>query len=142
MKKSLFLLTVFSLLFTFTQQAQESQKTGKVKIKYSFANIVEGYDHTTKTTVLVDGVQVAESNQHKESQPTEIEFSIPVGKHDIEIVNYAFYDGKWEVHSIEKVQIRIGTKTSMNCLKKNLELNCICKTFFDDYSECLVLYFD
>lgn len=70
-------------------------------IEYSFAGIEEGYDHQTKTIVYVDGQKVAESDVHKQSEPKKIEFDIDPGMYVIRVVNYAFYEGKWEEHTTE-----------------------------------------
>jgi hypothetical protein len=77
-----------------------SQKT-KLTVNFSFSHIVEGYDHNTKTEVLIDGVSVGVSPVVPESKGGSFSVKFRAGQHDIEVINYAEYEGEWEVHSIE-----------------------------------------
>lgn len=92
---------LFALVFTFVSASSVSaQKQASVTVKYSFKNIVDGYDHTTKTTLYVDGQSIATSTPHKESEPASLSAQIPAGKHTIRIENLALYEGNWEPHTI------------------------------------------
>jgi hypothetical protein len=72
-----------------------------LKVTFKFLNIVEGYDHDCKTEVFIDGESVGESGTVKESAGASFTVNVPVGKHDLKVVNYALYEGTWEEHSIE-----------------------------------------
>ncbi|MDX2285781.1 MAG: hypothetical protein NW241_16555 [Bacteroidia bacterium] len=73
----------------------------KLTVKYRFLNIEEGYDHTTKTAVFVDGEEMGISNPHPQSKPGSLIVDVPTGRHDIRVVNYALYEGTWEEHTVE-----------------------------------------
>jgi hypothetical protein len=112
MKNLLFILFVALSSMTF------AQKAGKLMVKYSFTNIQEGYDHDTKTEIYVDGELVGESKQHKESKPATIVASVPQGSHEVKIVNYTYYQGKWEIRSIENDYSTEGTIVKTVMIKK------------------------
>ena len=84
----------------------------KVTVKWSFLNIVEGYDHDTKCTVFIDGKEVGTSSVTKESQANSITLKVKKGKHNVKIMNYASYEGKWEEHTIENTY-------SIDCIYEN-----------------------
>jgi hypothetical protein len=97
--------TILSLFVIITlascNNTRQSKNMVKVVVSYQFINISEGFDHLTKTLVFIDGEQVAQTEEHKESEKQSISFLLPKGKHRIEIINYAKYEGKWEIHSKE-----------------------------------------
>lgn len=94
MKKISFLFAIlFASSFAFGQ-------TVALKVTFKFMNIVEGYDHDCKTQVLIDGNLVGESEEVKESKGAAFTVQVPVGKHDISIVNWAKYEGQWEEHTV------------------------------------------
>lgn len=89
----------------------------KLTIAWSFLNIVEGYDHDTKCTVFIDGEEIKTSSVTKESVPNSITIKVKKGKHDVKIMNYASYEGKWEEHTIVN-------EYSIDCsYEKNMEIN-------------------
>jgi len=112
MKKSVFVAVAMLFVFSAQFSSYGQKKQGVIKINYSFKNIVEGYDHLTKTLVYLDGIQVAESKPHKESVPATIEVPYNSGNYKIEIVNYAFYEDNWEIHSTEN-------NYSIDCIYSN-----------------------
>ncbi len=97
MKKSLLLAALFAILLT---GSAFSQKTGKLTINTKYVGIVEGYDHLNKTQLYVDGKLMGESESKLESQPLSFSVKLPRGKHDVKILNLAFYEGNWEEHTI------------------------------------------
>lgn len=74
-------------------------KTARLTVNWTFTNVVEGYDHKNKMAVYVDGKLVGESAEFLQTSKASYSFDVPVGKHDVKIQNYAFYEGKWDVHS-------------------------------------------
>ena len=94
MKKILMLslmLGFFSLSFA---------QTTELSVTFKFLNIVEGYDHNTKTEVLIDGESVGYSAEVLQSRGCTFKVNVPKGTHDIHVVNYAKYEGTWEKHLI------------------------------------------
>ena len=75
--------------------------TCKLNVQFSFKGIVEGYDHNSKTSLFVDGEQVAESSVKKESEHNSFTAKVPRGNHHVKIVNYAYYDNEWEEHTVD-----------------------------------------
>lgn len=97
MKKPLLLVAFFAILLTVSAF---SQKTGTLTINTKYVGIVEGYDHLNKTQLYVDGKLMGESESKLESQPLRFSVKLPRGKHDIKILNLAFYEGNWEEHTV------------------------------------------
>ena len=87
-------------LFMLLAMAGFSQTT-RLTVNYQFKNIVEGYDHECKTEVLIDGESVGESGVAVETKGGSFTVDVPVGKHQLEVINYALYEGEWEAHTIE-----------------------------------------
>ncbi len=117
------LLTILLLATGFALQASEpvpaAEKLVKLTVKWSFENIVEGYDHDTKTELYVDGNLVATSTVTKESKPNSVSTDVTPGMHQVRIVNYAMYEGNWEVHSISNnYSIDCLYEEYINCKKK------------------------
>jgi hypothetical protein len=122
--KKILLLTSLAFLFLLPSQGH-AQKKGSLIIEYTFKNIVEGYDHKNKIMVYADGEKVGESPEKLESQPNKVTIKLSRGEHDIKVVNYAFYQGKWEEHTIDNTygqdftyqsKIFIGKKTKLTLL--------------------------
>jgi len=125
MKNAVLLFFALFLTFAFKGIENKNPQEGTITITYSFKSIEDGYDHLTKTLVYIDGVFITESKPHKQSVETKISFNIKPGSYKIEIINYAYYDGKWEVHSKEN-------NYSLDCfyegnikLKKKLKINIV-----------------
>jgi hypothetical protein len=89
-------LIAAALMLTF--QLGFSQN-GPFKVTWIFKNIEEGYDHTCKTQVWVDGEMVGESGEYSESEGGTMTVSVPAGTHDLRVVNLALYEGNWEEHT-------------------------------------------
>ncbi|MBK7030182.1 MAG: hypothetical protein IPH45_13680 [Bacteroidales bacterium] len=94
-------ISIFLILLVISATAAMAQKTGKITIKTKYTGIVEGYDHTNKTQLYVDGKLAGESSQGLESVQSDFTVSIPRGKHSIRIINLALYEGNWEEHTKE-----------------------------------------
>ncbi len=101
MKSKILIQALLLGIFSFSQLSISAQKAGKLEIKWSFLGINEGYDHQNKCKVWVDGELKGESTETAESKPNKMKVSVPIGNHEIRIVNYAFYEGNWEEHSID-----------------------------------------
>jgi hypothetical protein len=96
------LVVLFSLLLLSTAGTVNAQRT--FTVKWSFVGIVEGYDHDNKCIIWLNGEKVTESSITKESEPNSVTLDLgdmESGKYQIEVVNYAFYEGEWEKHVIE-----------------------------------------
>jgi hypothetical protein len=68
-------------------------------VKWHFSNVIEGYDHDNKMLVYIDGKLVGESKVFKETAHASFDVEVPKGKHEVKVENYAFYEGKWDVHT-------------------------------------------
>ena len=88
------------LSFSLFSLALFSQTT-PLTVNYKFANIEEGYDHDSKTVVLIDGDVVGESGVAPESKGGTFTVQVPTGMHTLRVVNLALYEGVWEEHTIE-----------------------------------------
>ena len=73
----------------------------KVTVNYKFTGIRDGYDHKSRTHIYVDGEKAATSSEALESKPNSVSTKVPKGEHDIKVINEAFYEGKWEEHTVE-----------------------------------------
>jgi hypothetical protein len=97
-----------------------SQKNSKVTVEYKFTNIIEGYDHKTKSEFFIDGEKISESPEHLQSKNSKNKFTVSAGKHTFKMVNYTFFEGKWEVRSIDNGYSIEGTiESEINFTKKN-----------------------
>lgn len=117
------LIAILFLVATTAAQATQPIPDGKgevkVTVKWSFENVVEGYDHDTKTELYVDGNLVAVSSVTKETKSNSVTAKVSKGIHTIKVINYAYYEGKWEAHTIENTySIDCVYETRINCDKK------------------------
>lgn len=69
-------------------------------VNWKFINIENGYDHPSRMLVFVDGIELGMSAQSPESKGGTFLVNIPKGTHVIRLVNQAFFEGKWQDHSI------------------------------------------
>lgn len=99
MKNLIILLSLATMLVMPNAALAKKSKTITVKIDYIFKNVESGYDHKNKMVVYVDGNKIGESASKLETERNTYSFNISSGKHDIKIVNYAYYEGKWEEHT-------------------------------------------
>lgn len=99
MKNLIILLSLATMLVLPNAAIAKKSKSATVKIDYIFKNVESGYDHRNKMVVYVDGDKIGESSAKNETEKNTYSFNIPTGKHDIKIVNYAYYDEKWEEHT-------------------------------------------
>ncbi len=100
MKKLLVLTLLASwMIIPSNLSAKKKSKDVVLEIAYTFKGVVDGYDHKNKIQVYVDGTLVGESYAKKETEPNSYSISVPKGKHDIKIINLAFYEGRWEEHT-------------------------------------------
>ncbi|MFN0275807.1 MAG: hypothetical protein ACKVPJ_08690 [Chitinophagales bacterium] len=110
----LFLTTLLSI------HAVYAQKPATLTVSYEFSNIVEGYDHNTYCEVWIDGVKAGESSRGLESKPNSFTIQTTRGIHNVEIKNFAEYQGTWEEHLVaNEYSIDCYYSQSMNLKKKN-----------------------
>jgi len=95
------LLFILIAVFTTSFLSAKPPKNGKLTVAWTFTGIIEGYDHQNKIAVFIDGEKKGESTQKLESQPNSYTIAVPVGEHNVKIMNYAFYDGEWQEHTKE-----------------------------------------
>lgn len=77
-----------------------AQGKSKVTVEWQYTNVIEGYDHLNKMKVYIDGKYVGESKASPQSKLSTYKFKTTQGPHQVKIVNYALYEGKWEEHTI------------------------------------------
>jgi hypothetical protein len=70
------------------------------RIRWSFDNIVEGYDHVHKMEITADGAPLVTSEPMNESVPGSLVVMIPPGTQNLNIVSYAMWEGTWDAHTI------------------------------------------
>jgi len=122
MKKSFLLIALIISIFTFNAY---SQKRGTITVNASYKGIIEGYDHMNKTVVFVDGVKVGETSKQLQSKPNSCKVSVPRGKHDLRIINMAYYEGSWEEHTIANEYSLDALYEGPVNLKKKLTVNLV-----------------
>lgn len=119
MKIKLLVLSLFSCM------AVMAAKTVTVTVKWTFEEVVEGYDHDNKILVFIDGKSIGESGVFKESEKATYSFEVAKGKHTIKIVDYSLYEGNWDIHTKENQysvdafyenEINFTTNTTINML--------------------------
>lgn len=111
------IITIFLLAVAIPVMAKPASIPGgkddvKVTVSWKFLNLVEGYDHDSKCEIYIDGNLVATSSVSKESKPNSVSFNVSKGSHTIKVVNYAYYEGTWEEHTI-------ANNYSIDCLYEN-----------------------
>lgn len=93
--KKLLVLTIFMIVAVVSYS-----QTTKLTVNIKFSGIEEGYDHETKTVVLIDGQEVAFSPNTLQSKTGAFTVDVPTGSHELRIVNYALFEGNWEEHTV------------------------------------------
>jgi hypothetical protein len=77
-----------------------SALAASLDVTYVFTGIEEGYDHTHRLEIFVDGQSVGMSPEGLQSKKDHVVVEVPNGPFALRIVDSAFYDGKWEEHTI------------------------------------------
>ena len=77
-----------------------SKSKSQLTISWEFKNVDKVYDHENKCKVWIDGQYAGESSEAKETRPNSIKINTSQGSHEIKIMNYSFYEGKWEEHTL------------------------------------------
>ncbi|XOV68040.1 MAG: hypothetical protein ACFHU9_02480 [Fluviicola sp.] len=93
--KTFTLLTL--LLLSFGSLAQK----GKVQFTSEFKNITQGYDHTCKEKIFINGELIFTSKEHPESEILKAKVKLPRGTHNVRIENWTRYKGNWELTAID-----------------------------------------
>lgn len=122
MKKSFLLVVLFFSLFLLNAHAQ---KKGIITVKTSYTGILDGYDHINKTMVYVDGNLAGETSELVQSKPNSCAVKVSRGKHDIRIVNMAYYEGAWEEHTVDNEYSLDALYEGEISLKKKLTINLV-----------------
>ncbi len=91
-------LSLLLLVVADTALAGEPKPT---RISWSFANIVEGYDHLHQMVIEADGAEIAKSEPAVESVPGTLSVMLPEGATSLRIVSVAMYEGVWYEHTID-----------------------------------------
>lgn len=114
--------------FTSPKSPEAGEKMVTLTVGYTFSGIVDGYDHMNKSELYVDGKLVATSSVKEESKPNSVSATVTKGSHNIKVLNYAMYEGEWEVHSIANNYSQdCMYEANVNCKKKNTKI----KLLFD-----------
>lgn len=122
MKKSILLFTLIISMITFGAYAQ---KKGTITVNAKYTGVLDGYDHINKTMVYVDGNLAAETTEQVQSKPNTCLVSVARGKHDIRVINMAYYEGTWEEHTVaNEYSLDALYEGSIN-LKKKLTINLV-----------------
>jgi hypothetical protein len=100
-----------------------AQKKGTITVNTKYSGIIEGYDHINRTDVYIDEELVGSSSEKVQSKPNSFKVTVPRGKHDIRVINMAYYEGTWEEHTIEnEYSLDAKYEGSIN-LKKKLTIS-------------------
>lgn len=124
MKKIQSLLFIASILLV---QFASAQAPAKLTVYFSFTGIEEGYDHLNYSEVWIDGVKAGESSKQKESKPNKFTVTTTQGQHQVEVKNFAQYEGVWEEHTIANNYSIDCSYSQLTTLKKKNKL----KLLFD-----------
>ncbi|MEZ5015277.1 MAG: hypothetical protein R2794_13400 [Chitinophagales bacterium] len=96
------IIYAFALSFFFLSGFTRLQAQNRnVEVTFTFVGIEEGYDHQNKSELYIDGQLVGTSDVKNESQPNTVSGMTTKGEHTIRIVNYAYYEGEWEAHTMD-----------------------------------------
>jgi hypothetical protein len=127
MKKIAGFVLVIALLTTYGfKNASVSAKAKDVKftVNYTFTGIEEGYDHDSKTELYINDKLVATSSVKKESEKNSVSTVLPKGTYKVRVVNYAYYEGTWEEHTIaNNYSIDCLYESTIDMKKKKNTLN-------------------
>jgi len=91
------------LLFTFliiTSLVQSKGTTIPFTIEWIFMNVEEGYDHENRIEVFIDGKNVGTSKTFHQTELGTYTVDITSGSHKVTIMNHAYYQGRWEEHTL------------------------------------------
>lgn len=100
-------------------------QNGKLTLSFEWAGIEEGYDHTVKDEIFIDGELVATTDEHKGSTPIDITVKMSRGKHVVKTVSWTLYEGNWEetrtdddysIDGFTEEEYSIGKKSKLHIL--------------------------
>ncbi len=112
--------------FTVTGMKEAPKKGTALAVSWIYKNVEEGYDHQNKMEVYSDGVLLGTSDVQMESKLGKMTVIVPEGSHEISIMNYAYYEGNWELHSLENdYSIDAFYVTNMTFAKKKRSVNLV-----------------
>lgn len=123
---SILLLAVSLPVMAASAPATAAPKQVSLTVNWRFLNIEEGYDHDSRCEVYVDGNLVGTSTVTKESIPNSITVNMSKGTHTVKIINYAYYDGTWEAHTVaNNYSIDCSYEVTANYKKKKNTLSLV-----------------
>lgn len=99
MKKAL--LLIIALFGLNSASFAKGSKVKTLTIEISFKGVEEGYDHLSKSDIYINGDFVGSTVEHKETRKISKTIEVPSTEFDFKLVNFAYYEGKWEEHSID-----------------------------------------
>jgi len=109
-------LLMLMLLFSGSLMAQ---KKSNLQVSWVYVNVIDGYDHPSKTVIYIDGREVAISTVKKQTEFNSIKMKVPSGEHDVRIVNQSQYEGVWEEHTVDNnYSLDAIYETTLNFKKK------------------------
>lgn len=110
--------------FVMMMGATQAQKA-KLTFTFEWAGIEEGYDHTVKDEIFIDGKLVATTPDHVGSKSISQTVKTTPGMHTIKTVSWTLYEGNWEetrtdddysIDGFTESEYKIGKKSSMHIL--------------------------
>jgi hypothetical protein len=113
-------------LMLFLSGSVMAQKMINLQVSWVYTNVIEGYDHPSKSAIYIDGREVAVSTVKKQTQKNSITIPVAAGSHEIRIVNLSEYDGVWEEHTEENnYSLDAIYETTLNFKKKPRKIDLI-----------------
>jgi hypothetical protein len=90
--KSKFLFFLLSLILIGTVNSAVAQ--AKLDISFQALNTIEGFDHVSRMHVFIDGKEIVQSTEMKQSEKNIVSLDVKPGKHDVKCVLWANYPGE------------------------------------------------
>ena len=87
---------VISLILIGTSLFVFAQGNAKLTIEWNYINVIEGYDHESKSAFYLNGEQIGESDISKNSEINYYTMLVPSGVQSISMQNWSLYEGTWE----------------------------------------------
>ena len=99
MKKALLLF--IALVGLNSASFAKGSKVKTLTIEISFKGVEEGYDHLTKSEIYINGDYIGSTVEHKETRKISKTIEVPSTEFDFKLINFAYYEGNWEEHTID-----------------------------------------
>jgi len=112
--------------FTLSGMKEAPKKGTALTVTWIYKNVEPGYDHQNRMEVYSDDELLGTSEIQMQSKQGKMTVIVPDGTHEISIMNYAYYEGKWELHSLENdYSLDAIYVTSMTFNKKKRTVNLV-----------------